>query len=468
MKRSIAQTNPVADKVGGIILTDGNYEQVADFVRAHKKSGNAALLFYRQLSIESSVSLLNVEDAIIENQLQTASEATLQQYGLFLGYQLQQIGINGCLVQESAYLTLERQKVFFEGLRKSGLSVLQEFPEKRPQEVNNVSKAPRPRKQFESFALPEEMLAYAVDHAGDWIDDWLRHDLLIIDDDQLGNLEYFNKKVNGNKWYRKIAQKKEDKRIAWLQGYSSSVKNVAAPIWDRLRREFSRESFVILNDPGALPFRSLEDHFVLLGDKRFEALYRSMERYTPVSFFTWEQFDESPEEVLTELISAQQLIVGFREMTDIETIGQMLDASLNFTIMVDDATSLELLLPKGTVIYRSSDEEQEQNIAGQILFGGIGAGGYNPFQVGDQLQAGMAIQTRGGSRLAYDDPAPRGIDPEVLLKIDSIVGTSIQEGAFPGCQIAIVKDHAMVYEKSFGYFTYDSIYEVTPSHIYDL
>ena len=468
LKRSVTQSEPVEEQIGGIIIIDGNYQEVADFIRGHRKSAQSELLFYKELNIESSVSLLNVAEAIVGKQLQTASDSTLIQYGLFLGHQLGQIGVDGCLVQESKYLGNDRHDVFFSGIQQAGISVLHEMPHGTALQQGASVKPLKPRKQFESFAAKKEMSVLKLDHTTDWMEDWLQNDILIIDDEQLDAMNYFSRKVNGNKWYRKIARQKETKRINWLKEYGNSAKLVAKPVWNKLQREFARESFVILNRPGSLPFRSLEDRYVLLGDEQIGALSQSMQRYAPVSFFTWERFDDAPEEVFTELLNTEHLIVDYRDMEDIERIDRMIEKEIKLTILVDDSTSLEPLLSQGTVVYRSSDGEQQQDLAGQILFGGVGAGGYVPFALGDQLQAGAAIRTEGGSRLAYDAPERKGIDPGVLLKIDSIVSESIREGAFPGCQIAIVKDHALVYNRSFGYFTYDSIFQVESSHLYDI
>ena len=462
------QSGPFVEEVGGIIITDGDYQQVAEFIRHNGSTERSEVVFYKQLNIESSISLLNVEKAIADKQLQTVSDSTLFQYGLFLGYQLRQIGVDGCLVQNSTFLSKARHDIFFSGLEQSGLSVLHEEQEaavRANEQIQEVSL--RPRKQFEAFTSSKDVHAFNLDDTGDWIEDWLNHDILIIEESQLESLKYFRRQVNSNKWYRKIARQKENKRISWLSKYEHTTRSVAKPIWDQLRREISRESHVILNQPGALPFPSLEDRFVLLG-KEVETLAASMQRYAALTYFTWEQFDNAPEEVLTELLGAGQLIIDYRRLTDIETIQRMIGPSVKMTIIVEDTNALENLLPMGTVVYRSANEPEEQDLAGQMFFGGVSGSGHIPFSISGYLQEGAALRFEGGVRLAYDSPERRGLDARVLQKIDSIVSVSIQEGAFPGCQIAIVKDNALVYDRSFGYFTYDSIYQVEPTHLYDI
>jgi len=61
-----------------------------------------------------------------------------------------------------------------------------------------------------------------------------------------------------------------------------------------------------------------------------------------------------------------------------------------------------------------------------------------------------------------------GIPLNAELTIDSIVNDAISKRAMPGCRVlAVVKNH-VVFNKSYGYFTYDSIKPVNDSTLYDL
>ena len=53
-------------------------------------------------------------------------------------------------------------------------------------------------------------------------------------------------------------------------------------------------------------------------------------------------------------------------------------------------------------------------------------------------------------------------------KIDSIISSAIKLNAFPGAQIVVLKDGEEIINKSYGYYTYDSIKMVTNNSIYDL
>ncbi|NQZ77423.1 MAG: beta-lactamase family protein, partial [Ekhidna sp.] len=70
--------------------------------------------------------------------------------------------------------------------------------------------------------------------------------------------------------------------------------------------------------------------------------------------------------------------------------------------------------------------------------------------------------------LGFTNPSIEGIDKDRLSSIDSLAMAAVKMMATPGIQMAIVKNGNLVAEKSYGYYTYDSIKEVTSNTIYDI
>lgn len=60
------------------------------------------------------------------------------------------------------------------------------------------------------------------------------------------------------------------------------------------------------------------------------------------------------------------------------------------------------------------------------------------------------------------------INLSTIKKIDSIAQNGITEKAYPGCQVLIAKDGKIIYNKNFGYHTYDKQREVTSNTMYDI
>jgi beta-N-acetylhexosaminidase len=104
----------------------------------------------------------------------------------------------------------------------------------------------------------------------------------------------------------------------------------------------------------------------------------------------------------------------------------------------------------------------------QIIFGALKADGSLPFTASEHVTEGAGLRTPLLKRLSYTVPEDARMDSRILNRIDAIADEAIRTGATPGCQVLVAKDGKVVYEKSFGYLTYDSIRQVTDETIYDL
>ncbi|HKL72311.1 MAG TPA: serine hydrolase, partial [Marinilabiliaceae bacterium] len=72
------------------------------------------------------------------------------------------------------------------------------------------------------------------------------------------------------------------------------------------------------------------------------------------------------------------------------------------------------------------------------------------------------------TRLKYGIAQEVGMSEDSLRKIDSIIEKALKEKATPGAQLLIARKGVVVYQKSFGYQTYDKKEEVNNQKLYDL
>ena len=72
------------------------------------------------------------------------------------------------------------------------------------------------------------------------------------------------------------------------------------------------------------------------------------------------------------------------------------------------------------------------------------------------------------SNFTLHSPEEVGMNSTTLARIDSIAKDGIKAGAYPGCQVLVMKDGKSIYYKCFGYYTYEATQKVTPTTIYDL
>ncbi|MBK9211819.1 MAG: serine hydrolase [Saprospiraceae bacterium] len=120
-----------------------------------------------------------------------------------------------------------------------------------------------------------------------------------------------------------------------------------------------------------------------------------------------------------------------------------------------------------TILLAYEDDPDAHKAIGQALLGLKPISGRLPVSVnGFELYSGIHLIPQ--NRLGYDHPLNRFMDPHLLKKVDELAKDIIQIHAAPGCQILIAKDGDIIYDKTFGYYTYDNIKPVTKKSIYDI
>src|SRR5690606_33444448 len=72
------------------------------------------------------------------------------------------------------------------------------------------------------------------------------------------------------------------------------------------------------------------------------------------------------------------------------------------------------------------------------------------------------------SRLGFTAPENVGMDSRKLTKIDVIAARAINEKMTPGLQVLVARHGKVIYQKSFGFHTYDQQTKVSNSDIYDV
>lgn len=122
---------------------------------------------------------------------------------------------------------------------------------------------------------------------------------------------------------------------------------------------------------------------------------------------------------------------------------------------------------KGIVI-AYQDGRHFEEAAAQVIFGGIPATGRLPVSAPPYFPAYKGYNTPQNFRIKFAVPEMAGIKPEYLLAIDSIAQSGIDSMAYPGCQIAIIKDGMLIYHKAFGHHTYEKTQPVRLTDLYDL
>lgn len=103
----------------------------------------------------------------------------------------------------------------------------------------------------------------------------------------------------------------------------------------------------------------------------------------------------------------------------------------------------------------------------EAVYGEFDMDGRIPVSVGEHFKVGVGLVYRSG-KLRNSIPEELGMNSEEFVRIDSIALNGITEGAYPGCVVLVAKDGEVVYERAFGYHTYEEDRPMLLDDIYDL
>jgi len=113
------------------------------------------------------------------------------------------------------------------------------------------------------------------------------------------------------------------------------------------------------------------------------------------------------------------------------------------------------------------DDSTVQYNALDMLQGKLPYKGTLPVTVCENLKYGYGL-TAFNNLLPSTSAEEVGLNENKLNNIDSIVADGIAKKAIPGCVVLVAKDGKLVFEKSYGHYTYDNNEPVTKSSVYDL
>ncbi len=72
------------------------------------------------------------------------------------------------------------------------------------------------------------------------------------------------------------------------------------------------------------------------------------------------------------------------------------------------------------------------------------------------------------TRLQYTVPEDAGINSNNLMDIDKIAREAIRSHATPGCVVLVARDGKVIFNKAYGYHTYDKTLPDKLTDIFDL
>mgnify|MGYP000742719103 CR=1 FL=1 len=102
------------------------------------------------------------------------------------------------------------------------------------------------------------------------------------------------------------------------------------------------------------------------------------------------------------------------------------------------------------------------------MFGAIESSSVLPVSIGKLFSKGHGLVLNKINRLSYGSAESVNLSSIKLNKIDSLAQIAIDSSMTPGLQILVAKKGKVIYQKSFGYHTYENIKKVENTDVYDI
>jgi serine-type D-Ala-D-Ala carboxypeptidase len=118
------------------------------------------------------------------------------------------------------------------------------------------------------------------------------------------------------------------------------------------------------------------------------------------------------------------------------------------------------------IVWSSQVNEEAALVVPQFIFGGIAAQQTLTKSYSNKYGIGLGYTTLA-TRLKYTVPEDAGVNSDDLREIDDIIKEGIAKKAAPGMVVLVAKDGKVIYNKAFGYHTYDNLQPDKVTDIFD-
>lgn len=235
---------------------------------------------------------------------------------------------------------------------------------------------------------------------------------------------------------------------------------------------FEKSVVIAKNSQNVLPIKELDRSFASLsiGDSLGSTFNTYLSKYVPFASYTFPADTAG----LINTLSKYNVVVAAiypaaqNQSQYVAVLQQLAKRTKVITVAFDSPWKLNLIQQLPTIVQAYSPDETMQRIVPQILFGALRADAVLPITIADSLKQGQGFETPSLKRINYNWIELAGVNLSSLDQIDAIVAEGIAQQAMPGCQIIVARKGKVVYEKSFGWQTYEKTTPITNESIYDL
>ena len=270
------------------------------------------------------------------------------------------------------------------------------------------------------------------------------------------------------------------KKKSYVQ-LSGLEQRINSPQTRDLVRRLNLAAITVLNNKNhILPLHTDKEQTIALlevGDPgETDALAKQLSRYTSLARFSLRanQTEEENQRLRDSLSTYKRIIVAVSEQ-------RLAPYQPFFAKFVPESPAIYLFFTPGkmmlqiqravahasTVVLGHSYSSDVQRQVADVLFAKASADGQLSASLGELFPTGAGVTITPKTPLHFV-PEEYGLSSAHLKRIDSIALDGIRQGAYPGCQVVVLKNGHIMFDKAFGTYTGKGSPRVESTNIYDL
>ena len=243
---------------------------------------------------------------------------------------------------------------------------------------------------------------------------------------------------------------------------------------------YEHATTVLKNKNNILPIKNLDQKiaYVKLGDDYNSSFVSTLKKYTEVI----EVFDTNLDSLEVKLKEFNTVIVGYHksdkawkkhDFSETELLW-LQDIAKKNNVILDAFTKPYSLsgIPNFDdfegVVMSYQNSEISQIVGAELIFGAIEAQGKLPVSINEEFKDGFGLTTEKLNRLGFTAPENVGMSPKVLSQIDVLAKKAIEGKMAPGIQVLVSRRGKVIFQKSYGYQTYEQVKKVENSDLFDI
>jgi beta-N-acetylhexosaminidase len=258
--------------------------------------------------------------------------------------------------------------------------------------------------------------------------------------------------------------------------------DINKPANEALKYELYENAITVLkNDNAVLPIQNIENQkiaYVKIGEDETGIFLKTLKKYADVTEISHLNIDS----LNVKLKNFNKIIIGYHKPDKAWKVQEISDREVNWiheiaknnTTILASFTKPYLLSElktidnlKGIVLtYQSGPIAQE--VAAELFFGAFAAKGKLPVSILPYFKENDGLTTEKLNVLGFANPLNVDMDSEILNKIDAVVQKAIDMKMTPGAQVLVARKGKVIFNKSYGYQTYEKTVKTSSADLYDV